>query len=99
MTIEELLELPARDIAAMSDQQLAAHLRNYFPYTRPASTLDNALSVAVDKRTNNGPRNEALDQLERRIQEEYEKRKAESAAKKSVTIAIKTKSAISPTRQ
>lgn len=99
MTIEELLEWPARDIATMSNEQLTMHLRKYFPYTRPANTLDSALSVAVDKRTANEPRNEAIDQLERKIQEEYEKRKAESAARKAVTIAIKTKPAIPPARQ
>lgn len=35
MTVEELLDLPAADIAQMSDADLAKWLAPYFPLTRP----------------------------------------------------------------
>lgn len=37
MTIEELLDMPVADIALMSDEALEAHLRPYFPLTRPGN--------------------------------------------------------------
>ena len=36
MTIESLLEMPADDIAKLSDTQLTEWLAPYFPVTRPA---------------------------------------------------------------
>lgn len=37
MTIEELLEMPAPDIARLSNDALEAWLKPYFPLTRPSN--------------------------------------------------------------
>lgn len=50
-TIEELLEMPAPDIAKMTDVELSAHLSKYFPHTRPAQPLPSALAVSLDKQS------------------------------------------------
>ncbi len=38
MTIDQLLELPGGDLAALSDAQLVEYLTPYFPATRPGNT-------------------------------------------------------------
>ncbi len=53
MTIEELLELPAADIARLSNDALENHLRCYFPATRPSnlgavSTTPSALGLSPE---------------------------------------------------
>lgn len=74
MTIEELLELPAADIAQLTDAELARHLRQYFPHTRPAGVIDNALSVALsNKETAISTADKGLLDYERKIQAELEK--------------------------
>lgn len=83
MTIEELLELPAKDIAQLTDAQLASHLRKYFPFTRPAGVLDNALSVALNKRT--AQDSDGLSLLEQRLAKQHEEAKA-AAARSAITI-------------
>lgn len=37
MTIEEILEMPAPEIARLSNDALEQHLKCYFPLTRPSS--------------------------------------------------------------
>lgn len=82
MTIEELLELPAKDIASLTDRELENHLRKYFPHTRPAGVIDNALSVSLDKRESVST-NANIAALEKKIEEEYERAKA---SKSRITI-------------
>lgn len=47
MTVEQLLELSADELEAMTDEQLIAHLRGYFPMTRPTSDM---VQLDVDPR-------------------------------------------------
>lgn len=49
-TIEELLELPTADKAALTDEQLYAHLQKYFPFTRPAHTLSSGVEEHIQKK-------------------------------------------------
>lgn len=79
MTIEELLGLPTPTLEAISDADLERHLRQYFPATRPASRLEKAIAIAVDQRKVIAP-GSAVDNLEKRILEKYEKEQAERAA-------------------
>lgn len=79
MTIEELLGLPTPTLEAISDADLERHLRQYFPATRPASRLENAIALAVDQRKVIAP-GSAVDNLEKRILEKYEREQAERAA-------------------
>jgi hypothetical protein len=44
MTVEQLLDLPNADLAAMSDDQLVEHLRPYFPATRAAGVVSKQLA-------------------------------------------------------
>lgn len=82
MTIEELLELPANDIAKLTDAQLELHLRKYFPATRPAGVLENALAVALNKREAKSPE---LSEYEKRLEAEY----AARCAAKPTGIPVK----------
>ena len=93
MTIEELLELPAADIAKLTDEELARHLRPYFPHTRPAGVIDNALSIALsNKETAVATANKGLLEYEQRIQAELEKAKSGAAGSgRSFTIQPGTK--------
>jgi hypothetical protein len=43
-TVEELLAMPTADIAAMTDAELEAWARPFFPATRPAKITQNALA-------------------------------------------------------
>lgn len=88
-TIEELLDMPAA-VEKMSDAELEKHLARYFPFTRPTARLATALSVALDKADAAAPKNDLLDAMERRIQENYERDKAarEAARPKSIGRVI-----------
>ena len=79
MNIEELLGLPTPTLEAISDADLERHLRQYFPATRPAARLENAIAIAVDQRKVIAP-GSAVDNLEKRILEKYEREQAERAA-------------------
>lgn len=79
MTIEELLGLPTPTLEAISDADLERHLRQYFPATRPAARLENAIAIAVDQRKVIAP-GSAVDKLEKQILEKYEREQAERAA-------------------
>lgn len=46
MTIEQLLDLPAASLEAMSDDELVAHLRPFFPATRAAGVIEKQLEAA-----------------------------------------------------
>lgn len=48
MTIEQLLDLPTESLEAMSDEELAEHLRPYFPHTRAAGVISKQLSAMED---------------------------------------------------
>lgn len=39
MTIQELLDMPAVELAKLSDAELTAHLVKYFPVSRPSDRL------------------------------------------------------------
>ena len=84
MTIEQLLELPADDIAKLTDKELEAHLRKYFPYTRPSGVIDNALAVSLDKQTM--PEDDPMADYEKRILEQHAKAKAAQAAKPAIPL-------------
>jgi hypothetical protein len=75
--IEELLELPAENLEALSDKDLERHLMRYFPATRPAKQAT-ALAVALDKQPN-APNHLAA--MQAKIEQEYEARKAAANAK------------------
>lgn len=45
MTVEELLDLPAASLEAMSDEELEAHLRPYFPATRAAGVISKQIDA------------------------------------------------------
>lgn len=47
MTVEQLLELPAESLEALTDEQLVSYLRGYFPMTRPTSDM---VQLDVDPR-------------------------------------------------
>jgi hypothetical protein len=49
MSIEELLECPAKDIAAMSDDELVRYLSPYFPLTRPKKIPGALVSASVNE--------------------------------------------------
>lgn len=98
MTIEELLGLPTPTLEAISDADLERHLRQYFPATRPAARLENAIAMAVDQRKVIAP-GSAVDNLEKRILEKYEREQAErAAANRRIPLAQLT-SKVSPTKQ
>lgn len=59
LTIEELLELPTADKAALTDEQLYAHLQKYFPHTRPVGTLSSGVEEHIKKRTESFEEKEA----------------------------------------
>lgn len=46
MTVEQLLDLPAARIEEMSDAELTAHLRPFFPATRAAGVIEKQLEAA-----------------------------------------------------
>ncbi len=87
MTIEELLGLPTPNLEAMSDAELERHLRQYFPATRPASRLENAIAIALDQRKALDPNTPAA-RFEQRFLEKYEQeQQAKAAAAKRVPLS------------
>jgi len=40
VTITELLNLPTKDLEALTDEQLQAHLVKFFPYSRPKNAFN-----------------------------------------------------------
>ena len=65
-TIEELLEMPD-EIAKLSDEQLTAHIRRYFPATRPQATLTHALDQQLEKSKGGADKNPLLAKMEAAI--------------------------------
>lgn len=100
MTIEELLELPAKDIAALTDKQLESHLRKYFPYTRPSGVIEHSLAVSLNKSA------AAIDELpdvskyERLLEEKHNKAKLDAAASSKIALGIRLPPAkVPPTKR
>ena len=87
MTIEELLGLPTPSLEAISDADLERHLRQYFPATRPASKLENAIAIALDQRKVLDPNTPAA-KFEQQFLAKYEQeQQAKAAAAKRIPLS------------
>lgn len=87
MTIEELLGMPTPSLEAMTDPELERHLRPYFPATRPASRLENAVAIALDQRKVINPDSPAA-KFEQQFLERYEQeQQAKAASAKRIPLS------------